>query len=151
MSAVERTLESVPDDERVLFEGRPAAIATVGQLLLVIATVGLAWIALWLRSLARRYKITTERIVIETGLLSRRLEQIDLYRIEDYVVERPFGQRLLGTGNLVVRSGDRTSPQIRIERVRTDVVALYESLRRATEADKRRRGVRLMDVTGPVG
>ena len=30
------------------------------------------------------------------------MEQLDLYRVVDYVVERPFGQRVMGTGNIIL-------------------------------------------------
>jgi len=136
-----------PDDapEALLFVGRPALVPGVGTLLLCIATAGLALIWLWLRRMSVHYKITTERIVVERGLLSKRMEQIDVYRINDYTVERPIGQRIMGTGNLVVNAMDRTTPQIRIAGLKTDVVQLYEQVRAATEAEKRRRGVRMID------
>jgi hypothetical protein len=133
-------------DETTLFEGRPASIASAGELLLVIVTLGIAWLVLWARSLSRHYKITTSRIVVEHGLFGKRIEQIDLYRVEDYVVELPLGQRMMGTGNLVLSTTDRTQKgEIRLDRLRTDVRALYEQLRNATEADKTRRGVRRFD------
>jgi hypothetical protein len=78
-------------------------------------------------------------------VLSKRLEQVDLYRIRDYTVERPFGQRLLGTGNILIEAMDSSTPVVRIQGLRTDVVQLYERLRVATEADRRLRGVRLVD------
>lgn len=131
--------------EVTLFEGRPAVVPSAGALLLCIVTVGIAALFLWIRSLGRHFRVTTERIVVETGILSKTTQQVDLYRIEDYVAERPFGQRLLGTGNLVVRSSDQTTPVVRLDALRVDVVALYERLRKATEADKRRRGVRVVD------
>jgi uncharacterized membrane protein YdbT with pleckstrin-like domain len=134
--------------EQLLFVGRPAAIAGLGGLLLTIFTVGLAWIVLWIRSLGRHYRITTQRIVVEHGVFSKRIEQIDTYRIIDYVVELPFGQRLLGTGNILLKTHDTTTPTMRIDRIRTDVRDLYERLRVATEAEKRRRGVRMLDVEG---
>lgn len=132
--------------ERVLFEGGPAAIATLGQALITFLTVGLAALYLWLRAKTTHYKVTSRRVVVERGILSKRLEQIDLYRVVDYVVERPFGQRMLGTGNLILETTDRTTKQVRIDRVRADVRALYEQLRLATEADKRARNVRVMDL-----
>jgi uncharacterized membrane protein YdbT with pleckstrin-like domain len=120
-------------------------IPGVGALLLSILTVGLAALFFWFRSLARHYRITNERIVIESGVFSKRIEQVDLYRITDYVVERPFSQRLLGTGNILLEAMDRTTPQIRIDAIKTDVMALYEQLRLSTEQEKRRRGVRVVD------
>jgi uncharacterized membrane protein YdbT with pleckstrin-like domain len=100
----------------------------------------------WARARSTHYKVTTTRVVIEQGLFSKRLEQIDLYRVDDYVVDLPFGQRLLGTGNLVIATTDRsTKGEVRLERLPTDVRKLYEDLRSATEEDKTRRGVRRFD------
>lgn len=133
-------------EERTLFEGRPAAISGLGELVLTILTVGLAWVYFYARAASRHYRVTSTRIVVETGLFSKRMEQIDLYRVSDYVVDLPFAQRLLGTGNLLVQTSDRTTKEVRLERIRTDVKKLYEELRAATEADKARRGVRTMDT-----
>lgn len=41
---------------------------------------------------------------------------------------------------------DKTTAELRVVGIRTDVVKLYEHLRYATELDKKRRGVRLLDV-----
>jgi len=135
--------------EDVLFEGRPAVLRGVGALLLAILTVGIAALVFWIRSLNKHYKITNQRIVIEHGVLSKRMEQIDLYRVMDYVVERPFGQRMLGTGNIVLDAADKSTPKVRIDGIKTDVLALYEKLRAATESEKRRRGVRVVDMEMP--
>jgi uncharacterized membrane protein YdbT with pleckstrin-like domain len=138
-----RSLDDPP--EQVLFEGRTALVPSVGALLLCVLTLGLALIYFGLKRLGTSYKVTSERIVVEHGVFSKALEQIDIYRITDYVVERPFGQRLLGTGNLEIQAMDKTTPVVRLEGLKTDVVRLYEQLRLATEAEKRRRGVRVVD------
>lgn len=132
-------------DEETLFDGHPARIATVGALLLSIATLGLALIVYELRRRSIHYRVTTQRIVIERGVFSKRMDQLDVYRITDYAIEQPFSQRLLGTGNLILKSMDTTNPEIRIDAVKTDIRGLYENLRRATELERQRRGVRLVD------
>lgn len=133
--------------EEVLFSGHPALIPSVGALLLVLLTLGLWLLPLFLRSRGRHFRVTTRRVVVELGILGKRLEQVDLYRVSDYTVVRPLGQRLLGTGNLMLRTLDRTSPLVPIEGIKTDVVALYERVRAATEAEKAKRGgVRVMEV-----
>lgn len=137
------------DDERpeeLLFDGRAALLPGLGALLITIVTLGLALIYFALKRMGVHYKVTSQRIVVETGVFSKRLDQIDLYRINDYSVERPFSQRLLGTGNLVIEAMDKTSPVLRLEGLKTDVVQLYERLRAATEVEKRKRGVRVLDV-----
>ena len=134
-------------DEQVLFDGYGALVPSIGSLVLCFLTVGLWLLPLWWRSRSRHYRLTTRRVVVETGVLGKRLEQVDLYRVSDYTVVRPLGQRLLGTGNIVLRTLDKTSPVVAIEGIRTDVVALYEGIRAATEAEKARRGgVRVVDV-----
>ncbi len=139
------TLVSPERGEEVLFEGRPALVQSVGQLILCILTVGLWLLPLWWRARGISYRVTNRRIVVQTGVLSQRLEQVDLYRVNDYAVERPFSQRLVGTGNLFLKTADKSSPEIALRGIKTDVVALYERVRAATELDKSRRGVRLVD------
>ena len=132
--------------EELLFSGRPALVQGLGGLLLAIFTLGISLLVAWFQTRGVHYKITTQRVVIESGVFSKRMEQLDLYRVVDYVVERPFGQRIMGTGNIVLEAMDKTTPEIRIEGIKTDVVALYERLRYATEAEKKRRNVRVLDV-----
>jgi uncharacterized membrane protein YdbT with pleckstrin-like domain len=141
------TLQS-HDGEEVLFEGRAALVPGFGTLLLAILTLGLWLIVRWFQTLGKSYRITTRRIVVETGVLSKTLEQIDLYRVADYTVDRPFGQRIMGTGNLLLKTFDKTTPELNVMAIKTDVVRLYERVRAATEADKARRGVRVVDYEG---
>jgi uncharacterized membrane protein YdbT with pleckstrin-like domain len=143
-NAVPGTLLSGEAPEQLLFEGKPALVQSVGVLLLAILTLGLWLLPCWWRSSGTKYRVTTRRVVVETGVLSKRMEQVDLYRINDYTVDRPLSQRLVGTGNLILKTVDKTTPEITLAGIATDVVALYERLREATEADKLRRGVRLI-------
>ncbi len=113
--------------------------------MLAVLTLGLAALYFLVRQKSKHYRVTTERIVVEHGLLSKRMEQIDIYRINDYVVERPFLQRMMGTGNIVLNAMDASTPQVRLDGLKTDVLQLYESLRKATEVEKKRRGVRVVD------
>lgn len=139
--------QTTPEEgETLLYEGHPAVLAGFGDLALAIVTLGLALLYLWPRSRSTRYRVTNQRVVVDSGLFSKRLEQIDTYRIHDYVVERPLSQRIMGTGNLVLSTQDRTTPAVRLRGLATDVVGLYEKLRKATEQQKRLRGVRVLDA-----
>ena len=80
------------DGEEVLFEGRAALVPSFATLLAAILTLGLWLLVRWFRTLGTSYRITTRRIVVETGVLSKKLEQIDLYRVEN--AETYVGQRL---------------------------------------------------------
>lgn len=142
-----RTEESADHaEERIIYQGRPATIATLSELAVAVLTLGVAWIYFWARAMSSHYKMTTQRIVVEKGLFSKNLEHIDLYRIDDFEIDLPVWQRLLGTGNLILTTTDRSAKgQLKLDRLNTDVRALYEELRTAAEADKVRRGVRNID------
>ena len=132
--------------EELLFQGHPAVIQGFGGLLLAILTLGISALVAYIQTRGVTYRVTSQRIVIERGVLSKRMEQIDLYRVVDYVVERPVGQRIMGTGNIVLEAMDKTTPEVRIEGVKTDVMRLYEQLRYCTEQEKKKRNVRVLDV-----
>ena len=51
----------VAEEERELFVGRPAPITSVGQWVLVVITIGIAYLVYWVRSLSLHYRITTQR------------------------------------------------------------------------------------------
>lgn len=131
--------------ETTLFEGHPALLPSALAVVLAVLTLGLALPFLWYRSRQVHYRVTTQRIIIEHGILSKRLDQVDTYRINDFVVERPFGQRLVGTGNISLTSIDRNTPEMRMVGLKTDVLSLYEKLREAAQDEKMRRGVRTLD------
>lgn len=135
--------------EELIFQGHPAAIRSIAGIFAAILTLGISVLVGWLKARGTHYRITSQRICVERGIFGKRMEQVDLYRVVDYVVDKPFGQRLVGTGNLVLETMDKTTPEIRIEGVRTDVTALYERLRFATEQEKKKRGVRVMDIESP--
>ena len=72
------------ENEQTLFEGHPAVIGSATTLLLVVLTLGLWLLVAYLQSIAKTFRITTKRIVVETGILGKRLEQIDLYRVSEH-------------------------------------------------------------------
>ena len=132
-------------EERTIYEGKPALVQSAGALLACILTVGLALIYFWARRRGTSYRVTTQRIVVDRGIFSKTLDQTDLYRINDFVVDRPFGQRLMGTGNIRMQTFDKSGQQLELVGLKTDVVELYEKIRAATDLAKRAQGVRMID------
>lgn len=133
------------EGEEVIFEGRPALVPSFTVFLVSIVSLGTYLVFRYFKVLGTHYRITSRRLVIESGVFSKKLEQVDLYRVTDYSVARPFSQRLFGTGNLILETVDRTTSQVEVHEVKTNVVALYEKVRLATEADRTRRGVKMVD------
>jgi uncharacterized membrane protein YdbT with pleckstrin-like domain len=122
--------------ETIFFDGRPAIIGSLQRLFLSIITLGIGALYFWLRTITTHYLITSQRIVIETGLLSRRTDTLELYLIDDIKLEKPFGQRLMGTGNMVLYTQDKSTPMLQLERLPLNVRQLYEQMRPAIEDSK---------------
>ncbi len=131
--------------EETIYEGEPAVLPGLGALLLTIVTLGFAYLVFYFRRGGIKYRITTQRIVIDSGIFSKKMDQIDLYRVNDFQVERPFSQRVLGTGNIRITTFDKLNPEVVMHGVKGDVVMLYEKIRAASEAAKQARGVRVVD------
>jgi len=96
------------------------------------------------KSQSNLYELTTERLKITQGMLSKKVEEIDLTRIKDIKVEQSLGQRALGIGNVKVITTDPTAPIFTLE----DVSApqkVKEMIRAAAREEKERRRVRFRE------
>jgi uncharacterized membrane protein YdbT with pleckstrin-like domain len=88
-----------------------------------------------------RYSLTCEKFTLETGFLSRRTDEVRLYRVRDVSLRRSFGERLLGLGTIAVASSDHTLQDFEIKRVkRSRQVA--QALSDLVEDSRRRNFVR---------
>jgi uncharacterized membrane protein YdbT with pleckstrin-like domain len=117
------------EPEVILYEGSPAVLGSVSRLVIAIATLGIAWLWFWIKTSNIRYLITSQRIVIESGIFSRRTEALEVYSIDDIQLEKPLNQRLMGTGNMRLLTRDATTQSVYLERLQVDVRQLYEQMR----------------------
>lgn len=65
-----------------------------------------------------RYALTEEKLLISTGFLSQKEEEVRLYRIMDITLKRSFGERIFGLGTIHCCSADRSTPEFDIRRVK---------------------------------
>jgi membrane protein YdbS with pleckstrin-like domain len=97
-----------------------------------------------IRRAALRFTLTTQRLEIERGLIARRRESIDLFRIRDVVFEQGFIQRLRGLGTITLYSTDQVEPTLVIPSI-ANAQPTYELLR---DAASRARQQRVVQVDG---
>lgn len=84
-----------------------------------------------------RYTITNQRLLVESGLFSKRVDEIDMRLIDDSHFHQGFVHRMLGIGNVTVMSSDKNTPVYTMRGVR-DPRAVRELIRaRAYEASQR--------------
>jgi uncharacterized membrane protein YdbT with pleckstrin-like domain len=136
--------------ETLIWEGHPSQwsnfpVYVLCLLLspLVIPLFVLLW--KWLDLKLTTYRITTERIVSATGILNKRTEEIELYRVKDSTLLQPFWLRLVGCGHVILSTSDKTTPIVRLEAIK-DPNELREKLRAAVEQLRTRKGIREVDV-----
>ncbi len=67
------------------------------------------------------YKLTEDKLLVETGFLSKREEEIRLYRVLDMTLERPIGQRLWGLGTIHCCTADKSTPEFDIKCIKDSV------------------------------
>jgi uncharacterized membrane protein YdbT with pleckstrin-like domain len=126
--------------ERSLFTGHPAVIYSAWQWLAVLATLGLAYLFYWFKSISTRYEITSQRVRVERGLLSKTKESLELFRIDHFDVLKPLGMRLTGHCVLHLRSSDAGFPSVMIYGV-DQLEQLGDQLRECSLQERSRRKV----------
>jgi len=65
-----------------------------------------------------KYTCTSEKFILESGLLSTKEEEVRLYRIMDLTLERSFLQRIFGLGTIVCDTVDKSTPKLVIQNVK---------------------------------
>ena len=99
---------------------------------LVLAVVQLLGIAFgYVRLRGTLYTITNQRVIVERGLLSKSLSEIDLRTIDDTQFFQTVFDRMLGIGNVVLVSSDKTAPMFMLRAIR-DPRGVRETIRAHT-------------------
>jgi len=68
-----------------------------------------------------RYRLTEEKLIVTTGILSTKEEEVQLYRIMDLTLHRSIWQRMFGVGTIHCCSGDKTTPEFDIKDIKRPV------------------------------
>lgn len=161
--AAARDLET----ERDLFSGNPAVVYSIGQilpfLLALIVSIAVAYalgtgvgtlsalagfiaasatifLYYYLKSLAIHYQITTQRIKLEKGLLSKVQENLELFRVDHFELRKPIGQRVLGQAALHLYSSDIEFENFYVYGI-PNLEALADTLRDCQLRERKRRGL----------
>lgn len=64
------------------------------------------------------YKLTKDKLLIESGFLSKKEEEIRLYRIMDLTLNRPFWQRIWGLGTIHCCTADKSTPEFDVLKIK---------------------------------
>ncbi|MDB5173419.1 MAG: hypothetical protein JWN51_2192 [Phycisphaerales bacterium] len=163
------------DDESVYYAGSPffggkpeqvIVLGVLGTLLLfspiIIRVLAHRWppgwmaialevagVIVWLVPLfitkAVRYRITNYRIDYERGVVSKNINTLELWHVEDLSFHQSFLDRLIGIGTIRVMSHDDTMPNLTMRGL-PDARKIFEQLKQRVIAVKRQTGVLKLDT-----
>jgi len=113
--------------------GRYRMIAGFG--LGVLAVLILLFKALKLKMIF--YEVTADRIEWSRGILDRRVDNIDMFRVVDLKMRRSLLDCVFGIGTVVLTTTDKSDPEFVFEKVRY-CRDLYDAIKKASlEADRK--------------
>jgi membrane protein YdbS with pleckstrin-like domain len=152
-SVIEHGAKRTSDpDEKTIWTGVPSQWSNFGTFVFA----GIFWWLFFIPVLVAIYSylitrsmqmtITTERLRLEWGILSKNLEEIELYRVRDTSVNQSFVERILKLGTVIVHTADQTAPIVRLRAI-PDPRGVREMVRKYTEVMRQRRNVRDIDVS----
>lgn len=95
-----------------------------------------------------RYCLSDDKLIVKSGFLNLKEEEIRLYRIMDVTLKRSLRERLFGLGTIHCCSADKSSPEFDIVHIKNSLnVKNFLSDEVERERKERRIGIReLMDT-----
>ena len=133
-------------DSEVLWMASQGHVSALGYYLLCLL---FSWLLIpvvmgairFLQLSRHSYELTEQRLYERSGILFRRAEVLELYRVIDLSVEQPFLQGLVGSGRVILTTRDRSTPRIVLEAV-PDPLAVADLIRDRVERCRVAKGVR---------
>jgi uncharacterized membrane protein YdbT with pleckstrin-like domain len=71
-------------------------------------------LTLW-RKISLRYRLTTQRLFVYRGFISRRIDEVEIIRVDDVSTAQNIVERIFGVGSVLVISTDATHPRLEVE------------------------------------
>jgi len=96
------------------------------------------------------YSLTEDKIIVDSGLLIAKQEEVLLYRVLDISVARGILQRLSGLGTIVIVSSDKTTPTLKIKNI-PRVQKVKDQICELVEQAKERKQVYSREILGNPG
>ena len=95
-------------------------VRTAGWVIAAILALAqvVALVVAWLKLRSTLYIITNQRVVIEEGIFTKTVNEIDLRYVDDSQFFQGLTQRILGIGNVTLHSSDATTPTYMLRSVR---------------------------------
>jgi uncharacterized membrane protein YdbT with pleckstrin-like domain len=102
----------------------------------------------WFESLAARYDVCRDRLIVRQGVFMKSLDEIELYRVKDVRLDFSLINQMAGIGTISVTSSDETTRGGALVLRHVERAAQRrEALRALVETARQKRRVREVDMT----
>ncbi|MEA3010390.1 MAG: hypothetical protein QOJ91_2082 [Sphingomonadales bacterium] len=102
----------------------------------------------WFESLAARYDVCRDRLIVRQGVFMKSLDEIELYRVKDVRLDFSLINQMVGIGTISVTSSDETTRGAPLVLRHVERAAQRrEELRGLVETARQKRRVREVDMT----
>jgi uncharacterized membrane protein YdbT with pleckstrin-like domain len=91
-----------------------------------------------------RYEIDPEKLKYSSGIILRKHEFVENYRIKDFLIEKPLIYRIFDLGNLTIYTSDKTTPILHLYAIRKPDEK-YQILRGLVELSRKEKHVYEID------
>lgn len=132
-----------------IWAAREGQVVNAGWIALSLVGFWLVLPLVWtvwrmIQTACHRYTLTDQRLRERSGVLAVHVEELELYRVKDISVHQPVIQRLLGRGQVVLITSDRSTSRVVLNAIPapTEVADL---IRTHVEQCRVRKGVREID------
>lgn len=111
----------------------------------VLFFVPIVWaLVAWLKVKNHKYTITTERLKEEEGVLSKSVDELELFRVKDISYTQPFFDRIFGCSNIILDTSDKSTPIVVLHAIR-NAGPVIELIRHNVQLMRTQKGVREID------
>jgi hypothetical protein len=132
-------------EEEIIYEGKlPFKVAYFSHpgLWFLLWGWNVGFLGAWGRALGQRLKITTQRVVLTSGLFSRDMEEVEFDRVHDTTYHQGLLDRVVDIGTITLFSRDQTAPEFSF--LIHNPAYFREEIRQCIKHERRRlRAVRL--------
>ena len=102
----------------------------------------LVWLGAWIAWKSAGYQLTNQRLFVRRGLIARKVQELELYRVTDVAFTQGVIERLFGIGTVSVVANDPTTPTLAMPGI-ADPETVKETIRTAYRRARRAEGVRV--------
>jgi uncharacterized membrane protein YdbT with pleckstrin-like domain len=136
-------------EEKIIWEGGPSQVINLGTYVVCALTCVLIvpiFIALWvwIETRCKKFSLTDQRLRYSCGVFNRVTDELELYRVKDLLLEEPFKLRVFGLGNVILKTSDRTTPELTIPAIK-EAPVVRDTIRQYVEQRRDKKGVREVD------